>query len=282
MEKSVTRYNDRIVGFLVLGLLAVGWQALSIMFPYEIVPGVPMVPGWHIVFTTTLKSLSLYWPGGWGFSSVVAGEDQNYFYAFLAIIYHSLATFRRLTTGFFAGAIIGSILGLAISWSPWGRRIVNLPIQFLRVMPLLAMIPLFQLWFGLSFMGEVAFVTYGVSVIFFAAIVNAVANVPDVYINNARALGASKWHRYKTVILPAVTLEMESAVMLGLGAAWATVIGSEFLGSQSGLGYIIVYSQSYGYLDRMFLIALLVVVYGTFSYWVFGRLFARLNRWNRV
>tara|TARA_R100000365_G_scaffold3689_1_gene13578 strand:+ start:479 stop:1327 length:849 start_codon:yes stop_codon:yes gene_type:complete len=281
MERYLTFYSDRIVALLVLGLLAVGWQALSVAFPQEIVPGVPMVPGWQVVFTTTLKSLSLYWPGGWGFGSVATGEERSYLYAFLAIVYHSAATFQRLVVGFLGGAIIGSALGLIISWSSWGRRIVNLPIQFLRVMPLLAMVPLFQLWFGLSFLGEVAFVAYGVGVIFFAAIVNAIGNVPEVYIDNARTLGATKWHRYRTVILPAILPEMESAVLLAIGAAWATVIGSEFLGSQSGLGYIIVYSQSYGYLDRMFLIALLVVIYGTLTYAMFTRLFYSMTRWSK-
>ena len=70
-------------------------------------------------------------------------------------------------------------------------------------------------------------------------------------------------------------------LLLALGAAWAAVIGAEFLGAQSGLGYIIVYSQSFGYLDRMFLIALLVIVYATLSYWAANHLFQRINRWNR-
>lgn len=277
-----TSHRDRLIALCVLGALVLGWQALSVAFPQEIVPGTPLVPGWQVVFTRTLLSLSLYWPGGWGFGSVAAGEAQSYTYAFLAILYHSSATFLRLLVGFSAGALVGSLLGLAVSWSQWGRRIVNLPIQFLRVLPLLALIPLFQIWFGLSFAGEVSFVAYGVGVIFFAAVVNAVGNVPQVYIQNARTFGVSRWHLYRTVILPAILPEVESAVLLALGAAWGAVLGSEFLGSQSGLGYILVYSQAYGFLDRMFLIALLVVLYATLSYWVASKVFGYINRWNKV
>jgi sulfonate transport system permease protein len=147
---------------------------------------------------------------------------------------------------------------------------------------MLALLPLFQVWFGLSFMGEVAFVSYGVAVIFFAAVVNAVGNVPRVYIENARTFGASRPFLYWTVILPAILPELHAAVLLALGAAWAAVIGAEFLGAQSGLGYIIVYSQSFGYLDRMFLIALFVVTYATLSYWIANRLLRRVNRWSRA
>ena len=53
------------------------------------------------------------------------------------------------------------------------------------------MVPLFQLWFGTYFVGKVIFVAYGVGVIFFAGTVNAVRNVPQIYIDNARTLGAS-------------------------------------------------------------------------------------------
>jgi len=277
-----TGRRDRLIALSVFAALILGWQALSYAFPQEIVPGVPLVPGWQVVFTTTLKSLSLYWPGGWGFGSVAAGDEQSYLYAFLAIVYHSGATFLRLAVGFIGGALVGSALGMAVSWSPWGRRIVNLPIQFLRVLPLLALIPLFQIWFGLSFAGEVSFVAYGVGVIFFAAVVNAVGNVPEVYIENARTFGASRWHLYRTVILPAILPEMEAAVLLALGTAWGAVLGSEFLGAQSGLGYILVYSQAYGFLDRMFFVALLVVVYATLSYWVSMTAFAHINRWHKT
>jgi len=116
----------------------------------------------------------------------------------------------------------------------------------------------------------------------FAATVNAVANVAPVYIDNARTFGAGRFFLYRTVILPAILPEMHSAVLLALGAAWAAVLGAEFLGAQSGLGYIIVYSQAFGFLDRMFLIALLVVLYASVSYWLANRLFQRLNRWSHA
>lgn len=279
-ERDTAPARDRLINLGVLAALALGWQALSVALPQQIVPGVPLVPGWQVVFSTTLLSLSLYWPGGWGFGSVAGGEPQSYLFALLAIAHHTGITFARLATGFALGAVIGTVLGLAISWSAWGRRLVSLPIEFLRVLPLLALVPLFRIWFGLSFTGQVAFVAYGVGVIFFAAVVNAVSNIAPVYIDNARTFGASRFFLYRTIVLPAILPEMHSAVLLALGAAWAAVLGAEFLGAQSGLGYIIVYSQAFGYLDRMFLIALLIVLYASVSYWLANRLFQRLNSWN--
>ncbi len=132
---------------------------------------------------------------------------------------------------------------------------------------------------GVSVFGQVAFVAYGVAVVFFPAVVNGVGNVPRIYIDNARALGASRSRLDRTVILPAILPEMRTAVLLALGTSWAAVIGAEFLTAQSGLGFVVVYSQQFGYLDRMFLIALIIVAYASLSFWAANTLFSHLTRW---
>jgi ABC-type nitrate/sulfonate/bicarbonate transport system permease component len=274
--RAVRRHRTSL---LVLGGMAGFWQILSMIFRAEALPGEPMVPGWQVLVTKTFLSLSDYWQGGLGVESVASGGRPSYLASFLAVISNSLDTVIRLYTGLFLGAVIGTLLGLAVSWSGWTRRIVELPAQFLRTMPLLAMVPLFQLWFGTYFIGKVAFVAYGVSVIFFAGVVNAVKNVPQIYIDNARTLGATKFQLYRTVILPSIFPELRSTILLSLGTAWAAELGAEYLGAQSGLGYIIVYSEQFAYLDRMFFVALLFTLYASISYAIFNNLSLRLLRW---
>ena len=268
-------------GVSILALIAMAglWQILSMVFTAEAVPGEPMVPGWQVVFTRTFLSLADYWEGGLGVPSVAEGAPPSYLAAVLAILSHSLDTMVRLYTGLLVGGVIGTALGLAVSWSRWSRRLVDLPVQIIRTLPLLAMVPLFQLWFGTYFVGKVIFVAYGVGVIFFAGTVNAVRNVPQIYIDNARTLGASRLRLYRTVILPAIFPELRATILLSLGTAWAAVLGAEYLGAQSGLGYIIVYSEQFAYLDRMFVIALLFVIYASISYLLFDRLCLRLLQW---
>lgn len=271
--------RNRWIAVAVMVALAGLWQILSLIFRAEAQPGEPMVPGWQILFTTTFLSLSDYWHGGFGVTPISAGGAPSYLAATLSVLSNSADTMVRLYVGLVVGALAGSLLGLAVSWSRWSRRIVDLPTQFIRTLPLLAMVPLFQLWFGTYFIGMVAFVAYGVGVIFFAGIVNAVKNVPEIYIANARTLGASQFQLYRTIILPAIFPEMRSTILLSLGVAWGAVLGAEYLGAQSGLGYIIVYSQQFAYLDRMFFVALLIVVYTSVSFVVFYRISLRLMRW---
>lgn len=269
----------RLTSIGVLLALAALWQAASIMIPYESVPGEPMVPGWQVIVTQTYLSLADYWPGGWGVTAVADGGPRTYAGATLGILTNSFDTSVRLFSGLIVGGVIGSGLGLAVSWSKWSRRLVGLPGQVLRTFPLMALIPMFQLWFGLTFVGMMAFVALGVGVIFFTGTVNAVGNVSDVYIDYARTQGASRFRVYHTIILPAIFPELRSSILLGLGTAWAAVVASEFLGAQTGMGQIIVYSQSFGYVDRMFLVALILLAYSTVTFALFEWASRRLTQW---
>lgn len=262
----------------VLALVAL-WQIASIAIPYEVVPGEPMIPGWQVVFTRTFVSLADYWQGGLGVPSVADGGARTYAGAALAILSNSWDTSLRLFAGLALGAFVGLAAGLAVSWSKWSRRTVGLPAQILRTFPMLALIPMFQLWFGATYLGMTLFVAFAVGVIFFTGTANAVGNVADIYVDYARTQGASRLQIYRTVLLPAMFPELRSSILLGLGTAWTAVIAAEFLGAQTGLGQIIVSAQYFGYVDRMFLVALLLLFYAAITYALFERASRRLTEW---
>jgi sulfonate transport system permease protein len=275
----LTRRSPILVSVGVLLALAALWELASVMSTSEAVPGEPLIPGWEVIATKTFVGLSDYWQGGFGVLAVAEGGKRTYRGAILAVLSNSLDTTIRLYTGLAVGAVVGITAGLAVSWSTWSRRIVALPGQVLRTLPLLAFIPLFQLWFGISFRGMVIFIAIAVGVIFFTGTVNAVGNIPSMYSDYARTLGASRTRIYRTVILPAMFPELRSSILLALGAAWTAVIGAEFLGAQSGLGQIVVYAKYFGYVDRMFLVGLIVLVYAAITYAIFERISRRLTVW---
>jgi sulfonate transport system permease protein len=270
---------SRLTSVVVLLGLAALWQVASVFMPWESVPGERMIPGWQVVFTKTLLSLSDYWAGGLGVTAVADGGDRTYAGAILAIVSNSWDTSLRLYAGLALGALVGTAVGLGVSWSKWTRRLVSLPAQVLRTFPLLGLIPLFQLWFGLTFLGMMLFVAYGVAVIFFTGTVNAVRNIPPIYIDYARTLGANRAQVYRSVIIPAMFPELRSSILLGLGVAWTAVVGAEFLGAQTGLGQIIVFSKYFGYVDRMFLVGLILLAYAAITYALFERASRPLTEW---
>jgi sulfonate transport system permease protein len=271
--------KERIQSVCMLVLLATGWQVLSVLYRVETEPGVPMIAGWQILFTKTFLSLSNYWDGGFGVPSVQDGAAPGYEAAWLALAFHSSVTLGRWLAGVLLGCAAGVLLGLIVSSSKLAKRLIELPIELVRALPLLAMVPLFQLWFGGGLAGQTIFVAYGVAVVMFAGTINAVANIPDIFIQNARALGANGISLYTSVMLPGILPELRATLLLSLGVAWGAVLGAEYLGAQSGLGFIIIYAQQFGYLDRMFLISLVFVVITAVSTKLIGYLTRRLLAW---
>ena len=278
MPERGRQLHPALIGLLVVVGLAALWQLASIAFGSRDAAGEPLVPGWDVIVVETIPKLSDYWQGRFGLDPAPVGE-HTYGYAFLALASNSIDTWARLLVGVTVGSLAGTAIGLLVSVSRWARRLAALPAHILRTLPLLAMVPLFQLWFGATFTGMVVFIAYGIAVVFFAATLNAVGNVDRLYIDNARTLGASQATVYRTVILPAIFPELRSAILLCLGLAWSLVLGAEYLGAQSGLGQMIMFSELHGYVDRMFVVALLFVVYAAASYIVFARISGRLTRW---
>jgi sulfonate transport system permease protein len=271
--------RERLLSFAVFIALAALWQILSLIYTVEAQPGEPMVAGWQVLLTRTFLSLADYWQGGIGVPSVADGAERTYLAALLSVLSHLLYTLSRLVAGLALGGGVGLLLALAVSWSRVSRSLVEWPLHFLRALPLLAMVPLFQLWFGATFLGQALFAAYGIGVIVFAGAVNAVRNVPQIHLDHARMLGASQSQVYCTVILPAILPAMRSVTLLCLGAGWGAVLGAEYLGAQTGLGFVIVYAQQFTYLDRMFFIALVFVLCTAASYALVQRVFARALVW---
>lgn len=267
-----------ISGLVVLALIA-GWEIAGLLAPKSPLRESPIVPPWEFIFGRALVGLSDYWKIEMWAPVPQLGGQQTLFGALLALGFHSALTLFRLVLGLVVGAAGGIFLGLALSWSPVVQRLFSPSLHIVRMCPLLAMIPLFQFWFGATNTAAIVFVAYGVGVIYLIGTINAVANVPAKYIENARVLGASRLLVYRSVILPAITPELFSSVFFTLGLAWSAVIGAEYIGVESGIGRMIIWSEYFSNTGRMALITLVILAYAMASFWLCRRLQNRLLRW---
>lgn len=277
---ALRRYvHERRVSLLTILVLLMAWQTAGWLSPESALRGSPLVPPFEFIFGPALLGMSDYWHYEALAPVPSLGGEQTYRGAFLALGYHSALTLSRLVSGFVLGAVIGTALGLIVARSPIARALFALPLHLLRMIPLLATIPLFQFWFGATNMSAIIFVSYGVGVVYFAGTINAVANIPPRYIEYARTLGASEWRIFRTIIFPAILPELFSSVMLTLGLAWSAVIGAEYIGVNSGIGRMIIWAEFFSNTGRMALVTILLMIYAGVSYFVFRRIAARVLSW---
>ena len=156
-----------------------------------------------------------------------------------------LSSVMMTLLGFALGTALGIAIGVSMAYSKNTRELFGGILDFLRPVPALALIPLFILWFGIGKGPQIALIVFGTSVILGLTTIEAIRNVPPVYIRAALTMGASRWHIYRTVILPSITPHILGAVRVAGVASWGLDVAAEFIGAQTGLGYLIIIRQQY-------------------------------------
>jgi NitT/TauT family transport system permease protein len=132
------------------------------------------------------------------------------------------------------------------------RAVLDPWIQFFRMIPPLAIIPLAIVLLGID-EGPRIFVIFLAS--FLANVVSAyqgVVSVDRTLINAARVLGAKDGTIFLRVVVPASTPFLLVGMRIGLGAAWATVVAAELIAAQDGLGRSMQKAQLYDQIDTIF------------------------------
>jgi len=261
---------------ITLVLLAV-WQIISLLAGGTYA-GANMVPSPADVLRA-VKLLGNYWPGWFGLERTATGVELTWSHAILAFFYNSGLTILRATTGMLVGVIVGVGFAAIVSWSSAIRQMAALPAHTARMLPLLALVPLFNLWFGNTEFAVLLFVALVTFCVMFASALNAIATVPPDYANYARSLGAGRLRIYLTVILPAALPRISVGILIAHGFAWGGVIAAEFLGVQYGLGRIVMMAQEFNQFGLLTVAAIITVSFAIMSNRLVSRLLKRITRW---
>ncbi|MDA8289864.1 MAG: ABC transporter permease subunit [Actinomycetota bacterium] len=262
-------------------LLAVTWELVAHYAVTRIgTSGEPIFPSLEYLAKDSFLQMSNYWSGGWGAPSPGNGGTQTYLGAVLALASASFASFGRLFAGVGLGFVLGVVLGLAVSASKAARSVLSSPVHFLRMVPFLALAPLFEVWFGKSDIGAIVFIGYGSLVVTFVGIVNAVGLVPAVQLARARTEGATRRQIYRWVILPSIVPAMRATILVIIGLGWTLDVAAEMLGAQSGLGVIMEYALRFAYTGRVILVSFVYLVYAAASFYAVQWLTGWAIRWH--
>lgn len=208
------------------------------------------------------------------------GTPETGINAARVLLSNSIDSASRLALGLLIGGACGIATGLVLGMSRVLRQLFELPLLLLRTIPLFALIPLFLAWFGGSNAGVVVYIAFGVFSMLLVNTLSAIENVSPTIQNFARTLGASRFHVYRTVVLPSIVPEVAGGVRVVIGIAWALLIGGELLGAQSGLGRILSLAAQFADTARMIIIVALVVIYTVLVDALVRRAVRRLTRWS--
>jgi NitT/TauT family transport system permease protein len=180
-------------------------------------------------------------PGPWG---VVGGIGDLLRHGFL--FKYIVASLFRVTWGFCLAAVLAIPLGLTIGWYRRSEMALNPLVQVFRPISPLAWIPLAILWFGVGDASAVFLIFLGCFFPLLLTAINAVRNIPAVYINAGRNFGLSPAQLVYRVLYPAVVPQLLIGLRITLGVAWLVVVAAEMIAVDSGLGFLIVDARNAG------------------------------------
>ena len=159
---------------------------------------------------------------------------------------------RRVFVGVFLGVLVAVPVGFAIGWYRGARNFLDPLINFFRALPPIALIPLVIVYFGIGEAAKTAILFYAS---FFAGVivmVEGIGQISPIYVRVSRTLGANDAEIFAKVIVPLTVPHILTAVRVALGVAWATLVASELIAAQQGLGALIQNASSFFQLDIIY------------------------------
>ena len=162
------------------------------------------------------------------------------------------ASIYRVLMGFFAGSIAGLVLGILCGLNKKINSVFAVVFGVLRPIPMIGMVPLMILWFGIGETSKIIVIAIGT---FWSVSMNTqsgIANVSGRLFEVARLLKKSKLVVLTQIVIPSAIPSIFTGLRLGISMAWKTVLAAEMLGATKGIGHLIEYARELAQPDKMF------------------------------
>jgi NitT/TauT family transport system permease protein len=191
-----------------------------------------------------------------------------------------LESLRPLLLGYVAAAVVGILIGLGIGASRTADAAFGLFVYAGFSTPLVALVPLFILWFGLGFTAKVAIVF---ALTIFPIIINTadgVRSVPKSWIEVGHAFDSPRRMILSRIILPASLPNIMTGLRIGVGRAVIGVVIAEFFTAINGLGAIVIIAGNNFQTAKMFVPIIVLMALGVGLTALVGVLERRVADWH--
>jgi sulfonate transport system permease protein len=191
---------------------------------------------------------------------------------------HLLVSLGRVAKGMALAVLIGGSLAMVSGLSRLGEYIVDAPMQMLRTLPVLALIPFFIIWFGIGEVPKVALVTVAAVFPIYLTLYSGIRGVDHKLVEMAKVVGLSRAALIRHVILPAALPTAFVGLRYSLGISWLILVAAEQVNATSGIGFLMNDARDFMRTDVMvvglLIYALLGLAVDIFVRWLERRFLA--------
>ncbi|MFT3716179.1 MAG: ABC transporter permease [Gordonia sp. (in: high G+C Gram-positive bacteria)] len=186
---------------------------------------------------------------------------------------------ERVAYGLVLGIAVALVLGLLVGFFKVADLAIDPPLQMLRTVPFLGLIPLFVVWFGIGEQPKIFLIALGVMFPLYLNLVSGIQGVDPKLIEAGRSLGLGRLGLARTVVLPGALPSAFTGFRLSLSIAWLSLIVAEQINADAGLGYLVMNARTYMRNDIIVLGLVIYAFLGLASDTVVRGLESYLLRW---
>lgn len=192
---------------------------------------------------------------------------------------HTQASLVRAGTGFVLALAAALPLGLLIGWFRPIAELLNPVLNVFWNTAVLALLPVFVLFFGIGEESKIAIVGYACLWPILLNTINAVRTVDPLLVKSARSLGLGPLRLFQKVILPGTVPTVFTGIRLSAAASILVLVAAEMVGAREGLGFLIINSQANFAIPDMYSAILTVSAIGLIINQLLLALERRFSRW---
>lgn len=192
-----------------------------------------------------------------------------------------LVSLERVAEGLIVGVAAGVLLAVASGLLRIGEDLLDPVIQAARAVPILGLVPLAIIWFGVGEFPKVFLIALGCLFPVYINTYAAIRGVDSKLVEAGQTFGLNRAGLIRRVILPGSLPGFLVGLRFALVGSWLVDVVAEEINAQSGLGYLINQAQTTNRTDIMFGCLALYAILGLVADGIVRLLERSLLSWRR-
>jgi NitT/TauT family transport system permease protein len=185
----------------------------------------------------------------------------------MMLLEQALVTGGEIVLGYAAAVIGGVLMALAIFAWPLAYRMFYPVLVVFQGLPKIALAPLMIVWVGYGTSSKVLMAFLFAFFPVMITTLGGLAGTPEHLVEHFRAIRASPWTMFRRLRLPAALPSIMDGCKTAMPLAVIGAIVGEFVGSQRGLGYLILESNAQARTDLLFAALVAISLLAGLLYW---------------
>ncbi len=192
---------------------------------------------------------------------------------------HLAATLLEFTYGFTTACVIGVILGYLMGMYKWFDEVLDPWIATLYSIPIITVVPIIIIWFGIGMISKVIVVFKITAVAIILNTAAGIKSIDPVWLEVSKSLRLSRWETTYKIRFPAALPYIITGMRLGVGRALLGVIVAELMAANAGLGYLLRDASETWDSPKLFVTVILLAAMGLISFNLIKKLEQKMAPW---